>query len=67
MPEVRDRRLVDAVGAVPEVDRVQVRSQDLLLRPLLLELPRKRRLAQLAADRALVPDVGVLDELLRDR
>ena len=33
----------------------------------LLELPGERRLAHLARDRLLVADVGVLDELLRDR
>ena len=57
-----------AVRAVPEVDRVQVRGEDLVLRPLLLELPRERRLLQLARDRALSTPVScVLDELLRDR
>ena len=65
--EVRERRLLDPVGAVPEVDRVQVGGQDLVLRPALFELPRERRLLQLPADRALVMEVRVLDELLRDR
>ena len=65
--EVGERGLVDAVGAVSEVDRVQVGREDLLLRPLLLELPGERRFAELAADRALVLHVRVLDELLRDR
>src|SRR6185312_1933013 len=35
--------------------------------PALLELPRERRLLQLAPDRALALGVRVLDELLRDR
>ena len=65
--EVRERRLADAVRAVPEVDRVQVRGQDPVLLLALLELPGERRLLQLARDGALVLDVGVLDELLRDR
>jgi hypothetical protein len=65
--EVDLRRLLHAVGAVPEVDGVQVGSQDLLLRPLLLEAPGERRLAQLAADRRRVGTERVLDELLRDR
>src|SRR5207248_5157419 len=57
----------DTVGAVAEIDRVQVGGQDPVLRPTLLELPGDRRLLQLPADRALVVHVGVLDELLRDR
>ena len=65
--EVDARRLLDAVGAVPEVDRVQVRGEDPVLRPALLELPGERGLAELAADRLLVRQVGVLDELLGDR
>ena len=65
--EVRARCLLDAVRAVPEVDRVQVRGEDPVLRPVLLELPGQGRLAHLARDRLLVPDVRVLDELLRDR
>ena len=65
--EVDARGLLDAVGAVPEVDGVQVRGQDPVLRPALLELPGERGLAELAADRLLVRQVGVLDELLGDR
>src|SRR5579862_8561687 len=56
-----------AVGAVPEVDGVQVGGEDLVLRPLLLQLPRERRLFQLPEDRALVAGQRVLHELLRDR
>ena len=37
--EVRVRGLLDAVRAVSEVDRVQVRAQDLVLAPALRELP----------------------------
>ena len=64
-----ERRLLDPVGAVAEVDRVQVRLQDPLLRPGLraLELPRVGGLAHLAGDRLLVAVERVLDELLRDR
>ncbi len=65
--EVGQRRLLHAVGAVAEVDRVQVGGQDPVLRPALLELPREGRLLQLAADRALALRVRVLDELLCDR
>ncbi len=67
LAEVRPRRLLDPVGAVAEVDRVQVREQDAVLGPPLLELPGERRLSHLAGDRLLVADVCVLDELLRDR
>src|SRR4026208_2052653 len=52
---------------MPEVDRVQVRRENPVLAPALLELPRERRLAHLAREGLLVPDVGVLHELLRDR
>ena len=65
--EVDLARLLDAVGAVSEVDRVQVRGEDLVLGPFLLQLPRERRLDQLAADGLLARQIGVLDELLRDR
>ena len=65
--EVRARRLLDAVRAVPEVDGVEVGGEDPVLAPALLELPRERRLAHLARERPLVADVGVLHELLRDR
>ena len=65
--EVRPGRLLDPVGAVPEVDRVEVRDQDAVLAPALLELPRQRRLSHLAPERPLVAHIGVLDELLRDR
>jgi hypothetical protein len=58
---------LDAVGAVPEVDRVQVRGQDPVFRPAALELPSERGLLELAADRALALRVRVLDELLGDR
>src|SRR4029079_5418542 len=65
--EVRARRLLDAVGAVPEVDGVEVCGEDPVLAPPLLELPCQRRLTHLACECLLVPDVGVLHELLCDR
>ena len=43
--EVDAAGLLDPVGAVAEVDRVEVGGQDLVLRPALLELPGERRLA----------------------
>ena len=67
VPEVRTGGALDAVGAVPEVDRVEVGGEDPVLRPLLLELPRERRLLELARHRPLVARQRVLHELLRDR
>ena len=67
VPEVRARRALDPVRAVREVDRVQVRGEDLVLRPVLLELPRERGLLQLPRDRAVGAGQLVLHELLRDR
>jgi hypothetical protein len=65
--EIRPRRPLGAVRAVAEVDRVEVGGEDPVLRPALLELPRERRLLELARERPLVADERVLDELLRDR
>src|SRR5581483_2983762 len=67
VPEVCARGPFDSVGAVPEIDRVEVRSEDPVLRPLLFQLPCERGLLQLPCDRALVAGERVLDELLRDR
>jgi hypothetical protein len=52
---------------VPEVDGVEVGGEDSILLPVLFELPGERGLADLPCERALVADVRVLDELLRDR
>ena len=65
--EVRPRGLLDTIGPVPEVDGVQVRREDAILRPALLELPGESGLAHFACECLLVPDVRVLHELLRDR
>ena len=65
--EICSGRTLDAVGAVPEIDRVEVGGEDLVLAPVLLELPRERGLLQLAGDRALRAGQLVLHELLRDR
>ncbi len=58
---------LDPVGAVAEVDRVQVVAEDPVLRPPARELVGERRLAQLLEDGALVLG-GELDlhVLLRD-
>ena len=66
--EVRARGGLDAVGAVAEVDRVEVVAQDPLLGPLAREVVGERGLAQLDEQRALVlGGERVLDELLGDR
>ena len=66
--EVRPRGRLDAVGAVAEVDRVQVLGEDLRLGPLARQVVGQRRLAQLLEQRALVLGAHrVLDELLGDR
>jgi hypothetical protein len=59
---------LDPVGALAEVDRVQVLGQDLRLRPVLVEFVGERRLAELLQDRAAALRFErVLDELLGDR
>ncbi len=68
LAEVRARGGLDPVGAVAEVDRVEVLGEDLRLRPLAREVVGERRLADLLEHRAAVLRPGrVLDELLRDR
>ena len=59
---------LDPVGALAEVDRVEVLGQDFVLRPVLLEFVGERRLAELLQHRAAAFGFeGVLDELLGDR
>ncbi len=66
--EVGARRGLDPGRALAEVDLVQVLGEDLVLRPLPLEVVCDRRLAELLQDRAAVlRGERVLDELLRDR
>ena len=68
LAEVGLRGRLDPVGAVAEVDRVEVLGEDLQLRPVVGQVERQRRLLQLLEDRAvrLLPQ-RVLDELLLDR
>ena len=62
--EVRARGRLDPVGAVAEVDRVEVVAQDPLLGPLARDLVGERGLAELVEERALVlGGERVLDEL----
>src|SRR5205823_10050881 len=65
--EVGLRRGLDAVRVVAVVDGVQVLVEDARLRPLARELDREARLLHLAPEGALVADVELADELLRDR
>ncbi len=68
LAEVRLRGGLDPVGAVAEVDRVEVLLQDLLLAPAAREVVGQRGLAELLEDRALRLRLErVLDELLGDR
>ena len=68
LAEVHARGRLDPVGAVAEVDRVQVLGEDLLLGPLAREVVGERRLAQLLEDGAVALRLErVLDELLGDR
>ena len=57
---------LNAVGAVPEVDRVEVQLEDPRLRVPLLELEGEHGLADLPAGAALPPDQLVLHVLLGD-
>ena len=59
---------LDPVGPVAEVDRVEVRRDDLVLRPLVRELVGESGLPELLEDRPVRLGLeGVLDELLLDR
>ncbi len=65
--EVGARRHLDAVGAVAEVDRVEVALQDLLLAQLVVDLDGEDGLADLADVGLLLRQVQDLDVLLGDR
>ena len=59
---------LDPVGALAEVDRVQVLGEDLVLAPVALEPVSERRLLELLEERAAALGFErVLDELLGDR
>ena len=60
------RRGLDPVRALPEVHRVQVLREDLVLRVALLELERELRFVDLAPEGLLVAYDRVLDVLLGD-
>ena len=58
---------LDPVGLLPEVDVVEVRSEDAVLAPLLVELDGEAALGELPAERLLRAEVEVAHELLLDR
>ena len=64
---VRACRRLGTVCEVAVEDRVEVRGEDSLLRPLAVELHGQARLGDLPLDGALARDVEGADELLRDR
>jgi hypothetical protein len=58
---------LDAIGAAPEVDRVEVALEDLVLGQVAVDLDRDDHLAQLAVEGAVLGEEVVLDVLLGDR
>ena len=64
--EVHSRRRLDAVGAVAEVDGVQIGLQNLPLVHHLLQLERQHHLLRLPRQGFRAGQVGQLDELLGD-
>ena len=67
LAEIRLRSSLDAVRALPEINLVQIKLQDFLLRILTLKLQRKEHFLYLALHRALRRQIRVLRQLLRDR
>ncbi len=66
LPEVAGGRGADPVGAVPEVDGVEIALQDLLLAEALLQPHRQGGLGELAVYRDLRSEQDVLEVLLGD-
>ena len=67
LAEVAARRGLDAVIAVAEIDRVQIRVQDVLLRVALFEPHRDRDLAHLAREGAIRRELLEPRQLLGQR
>ena len=65
--EVGDRRCLDATGTLAEVGGVEVLLEDLVLAQSALERDREHSLLDLALQRHVVTDEGVLDVLLGQR
>ena len=66
LAEVRAGRGLHAVGALAEVDLVEVELEDLGFRVLVLEPQRQEDFLDLALQRAVLRQVRILGELLRD-
>ncbi len=67
LAEVKPRGLLDAVGAVPEVDLIRIELEDLVLREILLDLDGQEGLVDLAAEALLRREEDLFGELLRQR
>ena len=67
LAEIASAGGIDPIGAGPEVDRVEIAGQDLLLGQAPLEPDREHDLLELAREAALRREEQVLGELLRDR
>ena len=67
LAEVRLRRRLHAISALSEVDLVQIKLQDLLLRILALDLQGEEHFLYLAFERPILRQVSIFCELLRDR
>ena len=67
LAEVRLRRRLHAISALSEVDLVQIKLQDLLLRILALDLQGEEHFLYLALERPILRQVSIFGELLRDR
>ena len=66
MTEICLRSDFDAIGAVAEVNGVEVALEDLRLRQLIVDLDRKDGFLELAGDRPFLSQVENLDVLLGD-
>ncbi len=67
MPEEAPRRGVDAIAAAAEIDLVQIKLEDLVLREFPFERHRQDHLAQLARPGVAVREKDVARQLLGDR
>src|ERR671913_1281566 len=66
MAEESPRSGVDAVGSAAEIDPVEIKLEDLVLRELAFNGERQDRFLDLAAERAAVGQENITRELLSD-
>src|SRR5439155_21578757 len=66
LAEIALRCRLDAIGAGPEIDPVEIELENLGLGELTLEPDRQHGFLQLAPDRALPREEQIFGELLRD-